>query len=112
MQWIPYIRSTPIFPGFEGLDLVLVFLLFSYIFWPVVVQIWLWDAFQWLQNAQLYRIPTKFRPIWTIIRKFRPIFDPKIEGFDLMIFTSTGPRVLTLTPLTLGWEPTVFVVIP
>ena len=73
-----------------------------------MVQIWLWDAFQWLQNDQLYRIPTKFRPIWTIIRKFRPIFDPQIEGFDLMIFTSMGPRVLTLGPLTLGWESTVY----
>ena len=77
------------------------------IFWPDVVQIWLWDAFQWLQNDQVYRIPTTFRPIWTIICKFRPIFDPQIEGFDLMIFTSMGLRVLTLTPLTLGWEPTV-----
>ena len=72
-----------------------------------MVQIWLWDAFQWLQNDQIYRIPTKFRPIWTIICKFRLIFDPQIEGFDLMIFTSMGPRVLTLRPLTLGWESTV-----
>ena len=71
-----------------------------------MVQIWPWDAFQWLQNDQLYRIPTKFRPIWTIIFKFRPIFDPQIEDFDLMIFTSMGPRVLTLRPLTLAWEST------
>ena len=59
LQWIPYIRSTHIFPGFEGLDLVFIFVFEFLIFWPVVVQIWLWDTSQWLQNDQLYRIATR-----------------------------------------------------
>ena len=53
-----------------------------------MVQIWLWDAFQWLQNDQLYRISTKFHPIWTRIRKNISIFDydfciHRTEGLDL-----------------------------
>ena len=49
--------------------------------WTVLVRIWPWDASQCLQSDQVYRIPTKFRPISRNIRDVRSIFyqtiDPK-----------------------------------
>ena len=109
IQWVPKLRSTHIFPGFEGLDIILVFVYFEFlIFGPIVVQTWVWDAFQWFQNDQPYRISTKFHLIWIHIRNFRPILNPRIEGVDLMFFVPMGLRVLTLRPSTLGWEPIVY----